>query len=494
MNDLKKYQAKLKLEAILKSVIYGLSGAFIIIIFLNIIFYFCKVHSLLITILVGVISGIITAFLLYFKKFNVTLKDIARRIDEQGLEERVVTMVEFGEDASPMAELQKNDTKLKLAKIDAKAIPLKIAKLSIIILIVCCILAVPTCFLNPASANTNNPSNIPPIDVPELPNEEKPVEEQVEDIINKLLEELHKIVDEAAVNKNVKDLLNQILDELETNLKQENLTIDEKVEMILETKEKILQIIKENTVFIMTIAGVLKTYPLTTPLGDAIKNRDLAAVDTALENIRKTVNESENKEGQINTLISILNEALVKAKDEDNLGLIEAIKTFVTDLGGEVTVPEEPVVQNLGVMLIADEEREPAQTFDEAIDYAKENIKNALMSDNQLQDKGNEMADEIQDALEQISDAMSGNQDSEDNNNQEQPSIGGNEGDPTDEDTPPVIVDDQDPLASEKVIDGKTPYLEVLEEYKQQIIDYLNNNDLDEETRKMIETYLEMIG
>lgn len=496
MTDLKKYKKKLKLEAILKSVIYGISASFITIMILNIILYFCEKRNLLITILVGLIIGIVTAIVLYVKKFAVSIKDIARRIDEQGLEERVITMVEYENDSSQMITLQKEDTKRELEKITAKAIPLKIAKWSLIVMISCLILSVPTCFLKPASAAATKPPVVEPIGPDDPVEPDKPIEEEVEDIIKKLLDELHKIIDNAAVNKNVKDLLNQIVDKLEEDLKQENLTIDEKVEMIKETKEEILRIIKENTIFRMTIAGVLKLYPITKPLGDAIQQRKIENVDPALEAIRETVNNSVNKEAEITKLIGILNEALEKATDEDNMGLIDAIKTFVTDLGGELVepTPDEGGEDNPKKELrrfAQDEKPEPAKNFDEAIDNAKENIKNALMSDEQMEEIGKDIATEIQDALDSISKAQ---QDEENKDEQEQPSTGGNDGEESDEDTPPSKVDDQDPLQSEKVIDGKTPYLEVLEEYKQQIIDYLNNNDLDDETRKMIETYLEMIG
>lgn len=499
MTDLKKYKKKLKLEAILKSAIYGISASFITIMILNIILYFCEKRNLLITILVGLIIGIVTATILYVKKFAVSIKDIARRIDEQGLEERVITMVEYENDSSQMITLQKEDTKRELEKITAKAIPLKIAKWSLIVMISCLILSVPTCFLKPASAASTKPPVVDPIGPDDPVEPDKPIEEEVEDIIKKLLDELHKIIDNAAVNKNVKDLLNQIVDKLEEDLKQENLTIDEKVEMIKETKEEILRIIKENTIFRMTIAGVLKLYPITKSLGDAIQQRKIENVDPALEAIRETVNNSVNKEAEITKLIGILNEALEKATDEDNMGLIDAIKTFVTDLGGELAEPTPSTPDEGGEdgpkkelrRFAQDEKPEPAKNFDEAIDNAKENIKNALMSDEQMEEIGKDIATEIQDALDSISKAQ---QDEENKDEQEQPSTGGNDGEESDEDTPPSKVDDQDPLQSEKVIDGKTPYLEVLEEYKQQIIDYLNNNDLDDETRKMIETYLEMIG
>ena len=496
MTDLKKYKKKLKLEAILKSAIYGLSTTFVTVMILNVILYFCEKRNLLITILVGLIIGIVTAIVLYVKKFAVSIKDIARRIDEQGLEERVITMVEYENDSSQMVTLQKEDTKRELEKITVKAIPLKIAKLSLIVMIGCLILSIPTCFLKPASAASTKPPVVDPIGPDDPVEPDKPIEEEVEDIIKKLLEDLHKIIDNAAVNKNVKDLLNQIVDKLEEDLKQENLTIDEKVEMIKETKEEILRIIKENTIFRMTIAGVLKLYPITKSLGDAIQQRKIENVDPALETIRETINNSVNKETEITKLIGILNEALEKATDEDNMGLIDAIKTFVTDLGGELVEPtpneggEENPKKELR-RFAQDEKPEPAKNFDEAINNAKENIKNALMSDEQMEEIGKDIATEIQDALDSISKAQ---QDDENKDEQEQPSTGGNDGEESDEDTPPSKVDDQDPLQSEKVIDGKTPYLEVLEEYKQQIIDYLNNNDLDDETRKMIETYLEMIG
>ena len=65
-------------------------------------------------------------------------------------------------------------------------------------------------------------------------------------------------------------------------------------------------------------------------------------------------------------------------------------------------------------------------------------------------------------------------------------------GNPSDDQNPPVIFDD-DELKSDAVIDGNTPYLDIYEEYYNEIMDYLAGNDIPDEIREIVEAYLNAI-
>lgn len=64
-------------------------------------------------------GAFIAAFLLfYFLKYRPTAKDVARRIDATGLEERLITMMELEGDESYIAQLQRKDAQRALAAAD----------------------------------------------------------------------------------------------------------------------------------------------------------------------------------------------------------------------------------------------------------------------------------------------------------------------------------------------------------------------------------------
>jgi hypothetical protein len=76
----------------------------------------------------------------YFKKFRTTVMSNARRIDRYVLEERLVNMVEFANDDSCVAQLQRRDANEKLASVSAAEIKLRIPKWVVILFAVAFVL------------------------------------------------------------------------------------------------------------------------------------------------------------------------------------------------------------------------------------------------------------------------------------------------------------------------------------------------------------------
>ena len=69
----------------------------------------------------------------------------------------------------------------------------------------------------------------------------------------------------------------------------------------------------------------------------------------------------------------------------------------------------------------------------------------------------------------------------------------GDPDEPSDQEPTDQPVFDTGNLDSETVIDGQTPYLDVFEEYYEEILEYLENNEVPDDLREVIEKYLEMI-
>lgn len=74
--------------------------------------------------------------LFYFVKFRPDVIKNARRLDRLGLEERLVTMVEYEQDDSYIAKVQREDAKLSLANLALNALKFTLSTASIVLLIV----------------------------------------------------------------------------------------------------------------------------------------------------------------------------------------------------------------------------------------------------------------------------------------------------------------------------------------------------------------------
>ena len=77
---------------------------------------------------------VVTAVIFYFAKFRPTVKSNARRIDGLGLEERAITMIDYQNDDSVIARLQRDDAIAALNRITNSSIRFNIARKLIIAL------------------------------------------------------------------------------------------------------------------------------------------------------------------------------------------------------------------------------------------------------------------------------------------------------------------------------------------------------------------------
>lgn len=115
----KKYRQRILREAILKSLLIGLTAGCICAAVTELLsWFFGFMEGLYIAIgLLVVVTAVVTT-IVYFTKYKLTTRAVARRIDELGLEERVLTMVEYRDDDSFMATAQRKDTERALSKVN----------------------------------------------------------------------------------------------------------------------------------------------------------------------------------------------------------------------------------------------------------------------------------------------------------------------------------------------------------------------------------------
>lgn len=121
-----KHYAKLRFEAWFFSFLSGLIIGFGCGFVTALITWFTKLNGLILALIVVAGVTLIAAPIFYFTRFRLTAIKNARRLDSLGLEERLVTMVEFEKDDSVIARLQREDAKAELAKVKASSLKIKV--------------------------------------------------------------------------------------------------------------------------------------------------------------------------------------------------------------------------------------------------------------------------------------------------------------------------------------------------------------------------------
>lgn len=118
-DTLKKFRKRIIRGAILKSALASLiiaCGVLAVSALASWIFGFKAGLWLSLGLFVG--TFLIASLLFFFLKYRPTAKDVARRIDATGLEERLITMMELEGDDSYIARLQREDAQKALAAAD----------------------------------------------------------------------------------------------------------------------------------------------------------------------------------------------------------------------------------------------------------------------------------------------------------------------------------------------------------------------------------------
>ncbi len=128
-----KHYRRLLTEAIIKSVLSGISVSFLINGVFSFLYWMLTFGSAWLGTAIGLPLGVAFGIVIYYAKFKLTEKTLARRIDSHGLEERMITMVELQGENSSIAELQRTDAAENLADFPAKEMKFKIPAWLIVI-------------------------------------------------------------------------------------------------------------------------------------------------------------------------------------------------------------------------------------------------------------------------------------------------------------------------------------------------------------------------
>lgn len=123
----KNYDSRLIKEGLIKSLLCGMTISFAALFITATVFWFTNFKMIWLCAVVWVVVTAIATPIFYFVKFRPTVKDIAMRIDELGLEERILTMTHLEKDTSYIAKRQREDALRALSTVDAKLIAIAIS-------------------------------------------------------------------------------------------------------------------------------------------------------------------------------------------------------------------------------------------------------------------------------------------------------------------------------------------------------------------------------
>jgi len=123
-----KYYSRLRLEAFLKSLLFGGLISFSASFALALVSWFLFPVGFYIALALLLLGTAGLTALFYFTKYRPNTMSNARRLDRLGLEERLVTMIEYQNDDSFMAEVQREDAKATLEKVHVNDIRLALSR------------------------------------------------------------------------------------------------------------------------------------------------------------------------------------------------------------------------------------------------------------------------------------------------------------------------------------------------------------------------------
>ncbi|MBQ3100049.1 MAG: hypothetical protein IJC50_03570 [Clostridia bacterium] len=369
-NLFRVFKRRLMVEAMIKSLLFSLLLGAGTVFLMSLAYHIAAKNTpwLLALAVFGCVFAI--AFIVgTFVVLYPTHKRIAVRIDETGLQERACTMLEFRDDQSEIARLQREDALKHIKSVSPKQIKSRLRKREFIscAAVVCAAL---TILLIPHDLLAT------PLSAEELK------EKTQQEIVRELLDALRDEVMAEKMPQDIQDEVNEIIEELQEDLENAQSELERAAAM--EDAREQLEALLEEAITKDEIGQALKENELTTELGEAIEQGDPERVSEALEKLEEQLKENDEL---IPELSEALKEALEKSEVKEDDSLYQAIDEFAKNL--EETANE-----------VDPEKREEKLT--ESFDEAEESINAALEEQQQLEEQLENIDEMLEEAKEEV--------------------------------------------------------------------------------------------
>ena len=424
---MKPYKRKIAFEAVIKAIMTGLllgaSSSLFMALFFTLVLRQNSLPFIIASAAVGGVVALITGIWMYNKRFKANAKRFASRIDSLGLEERVVTMVQYQADTSYVAKVQRDDTMDRLSGLRTKQLKVRTPYFSFISAVAMVLAIILLFMLVPM------PSIVSATEI-----EEEVEEDLKKELIEQLIEEIRELIREAedidpetgenhGINKDFANSLYDIVDALEEEVNEidedDTLTADQKIlkkyERIRETRKAIEDLIRAELERLKDLLDDLTEEEPKDPndevldqledtilkeLAEAIRQRDIEKVNIALDNLKALLDNSSTsaeKMGYMQQMIDALDDAI----DKRSTNIIKALDDFRQNL--ETALEKEKAEENSDLEVI--------HAFDQAKDdlaYALsiDELLNALIKAVYNNEGIDEAIDAIMEAIESANDSQ----------------------------------------------------------------------------------------
>lgn len=430
-----------------------------------------------------VFGGVFAAafVLIFFLGMRPTEKKVAQRIDQIGLQERVGTMLEYRDDTTEIARLQRTDAVYHIGRVLPEQMPWNFRKKEFVLCLVSVCLAVVMLILPydfrlfgvTVSANAGEQAQI----------------------VRDLIEELRENIRQAELEKEQKEALEELIRELEEELREEAASQLEQAAEMQEAARDLQEMLEEG-ITRDEIGEALQKNEMTEKLGEAISSGDSEAVSEALDELENALNEDPSQTGE---LADALRRALEEAGTDAEDPLHSALEEFASDL-------EKIEEQELEGEAFSGE-------LGEAFGEAEEAIQSALERQAALEEEIGRMQDALERAKDEILGNEPGEQPAEGEGEGEMPSggipqsgipQGGMPGGDMSQDgmgdgTGSGEADGEDSYdrMTEPIYDpysGSVAYGEVFASYYAEYLDALESGDVPQELQDIMDSYFDALN
>jgi hypothetical protein len=457
-NQLKKGYIQLLIEAALKATLIGFSASFFVGCIIYLIGILITKNLLWLGLITSFSIGLIVGVSMYYLMLKPTIKKVAERIDRLGFEERTVTMVELQDNESFIAKVQRNNTNEILNNTQLKLLLFKSFQKSLVLFLITFILMGTSLGFMITKVNAAN----------QIPSDPTEVTSPEDEKLQKMIDDILSAINNSQIDVTLKNTLYGMVVDLEGRLPTYD-TYLEKYADVLQTRNEILQLIADAILEIeeslMNIAEALQKYENTEALGIALatwdENEIIAAFDYMYDRIVDLLGQ-ELYDVMWQTAIDI-ETALAEALGTDP-GMHDALQDLA-DAYKLALVNYEP-----------GNEEEVLNDVKLGMDESLETLLEVIQALKDMMEELENLRDEIEDAVDEVDEFPLF---------LPYPPQDGSEGtDPGDPNTNP----------ENTVIDGETPYEDVYDSYYQSAIDWLSNDQLSEDLRRIIENYFKILS
>lgn len=380
MNVIQPFRRRIIIEALVKGLLFGfmIFGVAMVGVATTYIILHENILAICIGAPIALVLGISVGIPVFLHAKAMKLKVLQYRLDALGLDERVTTMAEFRHDKSYVTQIQREDTMNRLAVLPATTLKIKASKRLISIIAILLVIVMLLFLLATPISAIINPIEPEPTIPPD------PMDEIIED----MLEELDKIVDEAPIPEEDKTEMEEIIDEMKEKLEQAE-TNEEKQEIIRDTANDLQDRVEMDEHNKETIVENLKEQnkeptwqdKLLNDLADAIENNNKDKLDQTLDEMYKDIMnnpDAESRQEQADKYAEAIEDAIRDTYNDE--ALKDALQDFADNMSNPENAPYPDKMQDV-------------------MEQAKEDISNAMDENQMNKDAFDTMEDARQEML-----------------------------------------------------------------------------------------------